>query len=217
MSDARKSARFDPSLLPPSPNLAFERPLWEAGLKLIAGIDEAGRGALAGPVAAGAVVLPADEGVRQRLSGVRDSKQMTPTERETWAKAIQGVAVAYAVGFASSEEIDSLGILAANRQAMQRALASLGCTPDHVLLDCFLLPELPIPQTSLIKGDCRVLSIAAASVLAKTARDAHMRLLDEKFPGYGFTIHKGYGTPAHRRAIAALGASAVHRKSFRLI
>jgi ribonuclease HII len=214
-SDARKSGRFDTSLLPATPDLTFEQALWQAGWLMVAGIDEAGRGALAGPVAAGAVILPADEKMMITLQGVNDSKQMTPTQRETWAVIICQTAAAQAVGFASNEEIDGLGIVPANRLAMQRALAALAVPPDHLLLDCFFLPEIPIPQTSLIKGDCRSLSIAAASVLAKTARDAHMRALDEQFPGYGFAIHKGYGTLAHRQAIETLGVSAVHRKSFR--
>lgn len=208
------TARFDPGLLPPRPNLSFELPLWQAGLLNICGVDEAGRGALAGPVVAGAVILPADERIMTTLEGVNDSKQMTPTERETWSKKIRQVASAQAVGFASNEEIDTSGIVPATRLAMQRALTSLAIICDHVLLDCIFLPEISIPQTSLIKGDCRSLSIAAASVLAKTARDALMRTLEERVPGYNFAGHKGYGTLAHRQAIARLGLSSVHRKSF---
>lgn len=217
MSVAHKSRRFDISLLPPAPDLSFEQALWREGLVCVAGVDEAGRGALAGPVAAGAVILPPEMGLTAVLAGVRDSKQMTPSERETWAEQIRRAAVACAVGFASHDEIDTLGILPANRLAMQRALESLTPSPEYLLLDCIFLPEIPLPQTSLIKGDCRSLSIAAASVLAKTARDAHMRTLDAQFPGYGFAVHKGYGTLAHRQAIAVLGPSAVHRKSFRLV
>jgi ribonuclease HII len=211
------SARFDASLLPAAPDLAFEQALWQAGVTAVAGLDEAGRGALAGPVAAGAVILPADAHILTILVGVRDSKQMTPAERQSRAAIIRQAALGHAVGFASSVEIDELGIIPANRLAMQRALAALSIAPAHLLLDCFLLPETALPQTSLLKGDCRSLSIAAASVLAKTARDAHMQSLDAQFPGYGFATHKGYGTVAHRQAIARLGPSAVHRKSFRLL
>ena len=126
------------------------------------------------------------------------------------------MAVCHAVGFAPSEEIDRIGILSATRLAIQRALDALPIQPDHLLLDCLLLPENPVPQTSLIKGDCRSLSIAAASVLAKTERDALMQQLDRVHPGYGLAKHKGYGTQAHRQAIARLGNSPIHRKTFKL-
>jgi ribonuclease HII len=216
MNVVHKSGRFDRSLLPARPDLCFEQPLWQAGLRHVCGVDEAGRGALAGPVAAGAVILPASEEILTTLHGVHDSKQMTPAEREIWADVIIQVVDAHAVGFASNEEIDTLGIVPATRLAMLRAIASLSPTSDHLLLDCIFLPEISIPQTSLIKGDCRSLSIAAASVLAKTARDAYMQRLDEQVPGYGLAGHKGYGTLAHRRAISQFGLSGVHRKSFHL-
>jgi len=208
-------SRFDPSLLPEAPDLSFESGLWDAGCQYVAGIDEAGRGALAGPVAAGAVIfLPGTDPTQ--LEGVRDSKQMTPRQRESHARGIQLTAVCHAVGFASSQEIDHLGILPATRLAIQRALGALPVKPDHLLLDCLLLPENPVPQTSLIKGDCRSLSIAAASVLAKTERDALMRQLDQEYPGYDLAKHKGYGTQDHRQAIAELGNSPIHRKTFKL-
>lgn len=194
--------------------LTFERHLWEGGWQRVAGMDEAGRGALAGPVCAAAVILPPDPALAQTLSGVRDSKQMTPLEREAWAPRIQQAALAWGVGFASAEEIDALGIVAATKLAATRALKNL--LPDYLLTDFLLFPELDLPQTALIKGDRRSLSVAAASVLAKTARDSLMRDLDAQYPGYGFAQHKGYGTPAHRRALERWGALPLHRRSFAL-
>ncbi len=208
---------FDRTLLPLEPDLSFEQVLWDAGLTFVAGIDEAGRGALAGPVAAAAVVLPAEQEIRGWLKGVRDSKQMTPGQRETMRERILQFAAAWGVGFASAGEIDQLGILPATRLAACRALEELIPCPSHLLLDYLFLPDVTTPQTALVKGDCRSLSIAAASVLAKTSRDAHMRELDLDYPGYGFATHKGYGTVAHRQALHRLGVSPVHRSSFELL
>jgi ribonuclease HII len=208
--------KFDPRLIPASPDLSFELPLWSAGLQRVAGLDEAGRGALAGPVAAAAIILPAGLEILPALHGVRDSKQMTPVQRQFWAERLQAQALCYAVGFASHAEIDLYGIVPATRLAMQRALSQLPLAPQHLLLDFLDLPDLSIPQTGLVKGDRRSLSIAAASVLAKTARDELMCRLDQQYSGYGFAIHKGYGTLAHRRALQALGPSPVHRLSFHL-
>ncbi|MBC8496510.1 MAG: ribonuclease HII [Anaerolineales bacterium] len=208
------TSRIDPQLIPANPNLEWERALWEAGILRIAGIDEAGRGALAGPVAAAAVILPPERSIARELSGVRDSKQMTPSQRESWSKRIQEIALAFGVGMASSKEIDFLRIVPATQLAAQRAIATLTIKPEHLLLDYIFLPDIPLPQTSLIKGDMRSLSIAAASVLAKTSRDALMIELDEQYPGYGLAKHKGYGTAAHRQAIEQLGPSAIHRMSF---
>ena len=199
------------------PDLSFEFSLWRSGVSLIAGLDEAGRGAWAGPVAAGAVILSPAADLVERLSGVRDSKQMTPRQRGVWAEKIRAVALAWGVGFATALEIDELGILPATRLAMQRALAMLDIAPEHLLLDAVRLPGVALPQTALIKGDCRVLSIAAASVLAKTERDRWMEKLDVEFPGYGFARHKGYGTAVHRTALESLGACGQHRKSFKPI
>ena len=197
------------------PDLSFEHILWQSGLTYIAGMDEAGRGALAGPVAVGAVILSNKPHLSSTLSGVRDSKQMTPRARERLAPRIKESALAWGVGFASSDEIDSLGIVAATRLAALRALEALSVFPDFLLTDFRLeLPELDIPQTSLIKGDAKCLSIAAASVLAKTTRDALMCDLDSQYPGYGLGKHKGYGTPFHRLAMKRLGYSTIHRKSF---
>ena len=197
------------------PGLDFEQPLWQAGCAWVAGIDEAGRGALAGPVSAAAVVLPADPSISSRLFGVRDSKLMTALQRATFARIIRDFAVSCGVGFASSEEIDTVGIVPATRLAAQRALQQLDCVPGHLLLDWLFLPDVDQPQTSLVKGDRRSLSIAAASVLAKASRDALMIELDCQYPGYGLAGHKGYGTERHRAALERLGPSPIHRRSYR--
>jgi ribonuclease HII len=215
MIKLRSNSRLDPALVPDSPDLTFEYGLWQAGLRIVAGIDEAGRGALAGPVAAAAVILPPETiDLRNLLSGVRDSKQMTAEQRFECAGRIRRYALACAVGMSSAEEIDRLGIVPATRLAVQRALDGLSFLPEHLLLDYLILPENCTPHTALIKGDCRSLSIAAASVLAKTSRDVLMVELDTCFPGYGLSQHKGYGTFAHRQAISRLGLSAIHRSTF---
>jgi ribonuclease HII len=208
--------KFDLALLPSEPDLSFESPLWEAGLSYVAGIDEAGRGALAGPVVAAAVILPPEARMVERLEGVRDSKQMTPEQREQARVKILQYALTWGVGFAAVEEIDQMGILPATRLAAGRAIDALKLVPLHLLLDYLFLPEVPISQTALIKGDCRSLSIAAASILAKTSRDAVLREFEHAYPGYGFASHKGYGTQAHREALNQLGISPVHRLSFAL-
>jgi ribonuclease HII len=197
-----------------NPDLSLEIPLWQGGISRLAGVDEAGRGAWAGPVAAAAVILPADEQILQTLKGVRDSKQMTPLQRSRWAGQIRQMAVAWGVGMASNQEIDALGIVPATRLAMQRALQALKIPPQHLLIDALRLPEIEVPQTSLPHGDAVSLSIAAASVLAKTARDAVMVEFDHQFPGYSFARHKGYGTAAHSAALQRLGACPLHRFSF---
>ena len=203
--------------LPKFPTLDFEQFLWNDGFARIAGIDEAGRGAWAGPVCAAAVILPPNPSLTRTLNRVRDSKLMTPLARETWAPHIKEAALAWGVGFASAEEIDALGIVRATKLAATRALDSLSpnhLIPDYLLTDYLLFPEIDLPQTALVKGDRRSLSVAAASVLAKTARDALMRELDGQYPGYGFARHKGYGTRIHQDAIGRLGVCAIHRKSF---
>ena len=206
--------KFDKASLPDSPHLRHESALWANGALWIAGIDEAGRGALAGPVAAGAVVLPKTSGLKQDLAGVRDSKEMSPAARETWSQVIRELAVSCAIGLASAQEIDTLGIVPATRLASSRALKNLDVCPDCLLLDYLNLPGVTITQVSLVKGDMRSLSIAAASILAKTTRDAILVELDERYPGYGFAAHKGYGISSHREAIQNLGPSPVHRFSF---
>jgi ribonuclease HII len=204
----------DPKKMRIQPVTTFEQVLWSGGVTLIAGVDEAGRGAWAGPVAAGAVILPQRPDLAECLPGVRDSKQMTALQRARWAEVIRSLACAWGVGFASSTEIDDLGILPATRLAMQRAIGQLACAPQHLLVDAVRLPQVDLPQQSLIKGDARVLSIAAASVLAKTARDALMIELDGCYPGYSLGRHKGYGTAVHRAAVQRLGPCAIHRRTF---
>ena len=201
-----------------NPDLTYEKNLWPY-YKHIAGLDEAGRGALAGPVAVGAVILPHGNPATllQALAGVRDSKQMTPFERESLAPHIKETALTWCVAFASSDEIDTLGIVPATRLAALRALQGLTLSPHYLLTDFRLeLPQLDISQTALVKGDALCLSIAAASVLAKTARDELMRELDSQYEGYGLRRHKGYGTQAHRTAMKEMGMSSIHRKTFRL-
>ncbi|HSV85560.1 MAG TPA: ribonuclease HII [Levilinea sp.] len=197
----------------PAPTLEFEQPLWQTGAESVAGVDEAGRGAWAGPVSAGAVILPPDLRIIERLAGVRDSKQMTPAQRAHWAAVIQQEALACAVGFAAHQEIDLLGLLPATRLAMVRALQQLSLEPQHLLVDAIRV-TCSTPQTILIHGDARSLSIAAASVLAKTARDAWMVEMDQVYPGYTFCRHKGYGTAAHQQALLRFGVCGIHRQSF---
>jgi ribonuclease HII len=201
------------------PTLDYEQRLWNDGFLHIAGIDEAGRGALAGPVSAAAVILPIDLSIQQKFSGVRDSKLMTPQAREVWAPLIQSAASGWGIGFASAEEIDTFGILPATKMAATRALLALiskfeDLDPDYLLTDFLIFPEIDLPQTALIKGDQLSLSISAASVLAKTARDAYMRMIDNQYPGYSFARHKGYGTVAHLHALERMGMCEIHRKSF---
>jgi len=201
-----------------NPDLTHEIQLW-LQYQFIAGLDEAGRGALAGPVAVGAVILPHGDPalLASTLSGARDSKQLTPRQRARLAIPIKEVALHWSVGFADAHEIDAQGIVRATRLAAIRALHQFSVTPDYLLTDFRLeLPQLEIPQTSLVKGDARCLSIACASILAKTERDALMLELDERHPGYGLGKNKGYGTQAHRSALKRLGFSSIHRKSFRV-
>jgi ribonuclease HII len=210
------AVKFDLSLLPAAPDFHFESELWAKGIKYVAGIDEAGRGALAGPVSAAAMVLPAEIELQELLEGVRDSKEMTPEQREFWSWRLKKFALSWGVGFASHQEIDTLGIVPATRLAVQRAVNELAPAPQHLLIDYLELPECPLPQTALVKGDSRSLSIAAASILAKTSRDALMRQMDICYPDYGFATHKGYATATHRRALLRLGPTPIHRRSFEL-
>jgi ribonuclease HII len=183
--------------------------------RLIAGVDEAGRGPLAGPVVAAAVILDP----RRRIAGLKDSKQLTPARRETLAALIRGRALCWAVGWAECHEIDTLNILEATHLAMRRALLGLAVCPRSVLVDGNRLPRLmdlaPGCLTrAIIKGDCSEPAISAASILAKTQRDAIMRRLDVVYPGYGMAVHKGYGTADHLAALVRLAACAIHRRSF---
>ena len=199
-----------------NPDLTHETNLWPH-YKYIAGLDEAGRGALAGPVAVGAVILPHGNPtlLASTLAGARDSKQMTPRARARLAIQIKDVALNWSVGFAAAVEIDTQGIVRATRLAAMRALRQFSLSPQYLLTDFRLeLPHLELPQTSLVKGDAHCLSIACASILAKTERDALMLDLDERHPGYQLGKHKGYGTQAHRSALRRLGVSEIHRKTF---
>lgn len=199
----------------PTPSLDYETHLWSQGYRYVAGLDEAGRGAWAGPVVAAAVVLPPDEpDLWRRLAGVRDSKVLTPARREVLLEVIQQHALALGVGAVAPAEIDTLGIVPATHKAMTLALERLSLPADYLLIDHVLLPGVPLPQHSLSKGDSHVLSIAAASILAKVSRDRVMVKLEAKFQGYGFAQHKGYGTAQHRAALEVLGPCPVHRLSF---
>jgi ribonuclease HII len=199
----------------PTPTLTYERRQWALGFRHVAGLDEAGRGAWAGPVVAAAVILPPDDlGLPYRLDGVRDSKTLTAFRRETLLESIQHHAVTVGVGVVPPDGIDTLGIVPATRDAMAQALDALSPLADCLLVDHISLPDVPLPQHSLPKGDVRVLSIAAASIVAKVNRDAIMRELEDQFPGYGFARHKGYGTVQHRAALEQLGPCAIHRLSF---
>jgi len=204
-------------IVPERPTLKYEHELWEKGFRIVAGLDEAGRGAWAGPVFAAAVVLPTDDRVLSLLSGVRDSKRMTANQRSRWKDCIQSASVAWKVSSASAAEIDDIGIVPATCLAMQRALDELTYEPTYLLVDYIQIRDCTCPQLSLPKGDCRSLSIAAASVLAKTARDAYMVALEERYPGYGFARHKGYGTRQHRSALDKFGPCSIHRFTFRPI
>ena len=206
--------RIDPGLIPLRPNLDFERTFWQQGITLVAGIDEAGRGALAGPVTAASVILPPQEEILITLSGVLDSKQLTAIDREGQRRLIESCSKAWGVGFASHTEIDQLGIVNATRLAIQRALDKMDLDSQHLLVDYLTLPDNPLPQTRLTKGDARSLSIAAASILAKTHRDALMIFLADEYPAYNFSANKGYGTAQHREMIQTQGPCHLHRMTF---
>lgn len=191
--------------------------LFAQGYSFVAGLDEAGRGCLAGPVVAAAVILPLAADTTQlmeRLVGVQDSKQVTRLNRERLYNVIIQHALAVSVGVGSVELIDERNILQATKYAMQTALAQLSPAPQALLLDALLLPTIALPQRSIIKGDARCLSIAAASIIAKVTRDRLMLHLHEAYPLYGFDQHKGYGTEAHLAALHTYGATPYHRHSF---
>ena len=203
--------------MPKRASFRIERTIWGDDTHLIAGVDEVGRGPLAGPVAAGAVILPMGQratGKFRFLKHVNDSKQLTHDQREELAPLIWENAVAAQVGFVSVEMIDRIGIAEASRQAMLSAIGGLGVRPQHLLLDAFPLHACKLPQTPIIGGDGLSLSIAAASIIAKVARDRVMDGHDCSYPGYGFQHNKGYYTPEHARAIQELGPCDLHRRSF---
>jgi ribonuclease HII len=196
------------------PGLAFERAAWEQGHRLIVGIDEAGRGAWAGPVVAAAVVLPSvDDSLLARLSGVRDSKLLSAAQRERCYGEIMMVARAVGVGSSAADEIDKVGIVPATRAAMLQAVDQLCIAPDFFLIDALTLP-VDRPQRGLIKGDRHCLSIAAASIIAKVTRDRWMVARSAAWPAFGMARNKGYGTPEHRRALDLHGPTAIHRYSY---
>ena len=199
--------------------LQFERQAWGRGFVRLAGVDEAGRGPLAGPVVAAAVVfdrsfLEAEQ--YGRLKSVNDSKRLTPRERETLFLALtETCPCVFGLGIADVAEIDALNILRATHLAMVRAIKAVSPSPDFVLVDGLPVPGLPIPSLSIIQGDGRSLSIAAASILAKVTRDRMMIQLDQQYPQYGFIKHKGYGTKVHMKALLDFGPCSAHRRSFR--
>jgi len=188
----------------------FEQEARRCGYRRIAGIDEAGRGPLAGPVVAAAVILP----VHVRLVGVDDSKQLSETERERLYPAILEKAVGVGIGVADAGEIDTLNILEATRLAMRRAIENVAPPPDYLLTDAVILPEVRIPLRPIIKGDALSLSIAAASIIAKVTRDRLMATYHERFPQYNFLSHKGYGTAEHLRMLVRFGPCSIHRLTF---
>lgn len=191
---------------------APEQALRYRGFRTIAGVDEVGRGALFGPVVAAAVILP--EKMRGLASsGLKDSKQLLRKDRERLDRRIRKIALAVSIAEVDAETIDRVNIYQATRLAMLAAVQGLSILPDHLLIDAMRIDH-PCSQTKLIYGDSLSLSIAAASVIAKVHRDARMRALDDVHPGYGLASHKGYGTPAHRKALVELGPSALHRRTF---
>ena len=190
----------------------YERDLRSRGFRLIAGVDEAGRGPLAGPVVAAAVVLPPG----LRLKGLDDSKKLTPVVRDRLHEEILTGAVAFSESVVSEKDIDRINIYQASLKAMQEAVTKLHPAPDYVLVDAVQIPEIPVPQLPLVKGDGLSASIAAASVLAKVTRDRLMDSYDREYPQYGFARHKGYGTREHVEAICKYGPCPIHRVSFNL-
>ncbi len=206
-------------------NMKYENIIRAQGFNAIVGMDEAGRGAWAGPVAVGAVSLPLGlPGLSKLLADVRDSKEMTPLQRTRVVETVKERALAWGIGLASHAEIDELGIEIAQRVAMQRALDDMRLRyptfqPDCLLLDALLWPEMigKIPQVSIVDGDARSLSIAAASIVAKTWRDTLMNELDTQYPPYGFAVHKGYGTAKHQAALKTHGTCAIHRRYYKPI
>lgn len=188
----------------------FEQPLHADGVQHVAGVDEVGRGALAGPVVAAAVILPVDA----MIIGLDDSKRLTPKKREVLFDEITAIAIAYGLGSVDAAVIDTLNIRRANLQAMKEAVEALPLSPGHLLIDGLDSIEWKGPQTSIVRGDARSLTIAAASIIAKVTRDRIMISCDYDYPGYGFAQHKGYGTAAHLAAIDVKGLSNIHRRSF---
>jgi len=195
------------------PDFSEENKLQKDGFLYIAGLDEVGRGSLAGPVVTGLVVFPAGADY-EWLASVRDSKELTSKKREELAPLIKSTALVAEIGMSTAEEIDDLGIVTATRLAMQRSLDAALLMPQFLLIDAIKLPSSNIPQKSIVKGDSKCLSIAASSILAKVTRDSLMSGLSLEYPGYGFEKHKGYGTSKHLEAINRLGPCRLHRLTF---
>ena len=191
----------------------FERACQRSGYRQIAGIDEAGRGALAGPVIAAAVILPINCGI----VGLKDSKQLTPKQRDLLSDEIYRIAVSVGIGSVDNHVVDNLNVLEATLLAMRQAIEKLTPQPDYLLVDGINFPAIDIQGEAITKGDNRSYSIAAASIIAKTTRDRLMIALDRTYPNYGFSQHKGYPTSQHRHAIAQFGASDIHRHTFKLL
>ncbi len=208
---SRSAIRVSRSPLAPRPSFRFERAAARSGAKIIAGVDEAGRGPLAGPVVAAAVILP--DGFK--LRGLNDSKQLTAERRDEFFQVLTGdPRVVFGVGIVEADWIDRINILQATHRAMAEALRRLPVQPDHVLVDGLPVKSFTIPQTAIVKGDARSFSIAAASVIAKVTRDRLMLALHVQYPVYGFDQHKGYPTPDHLAALRAHGPCPIHRRTF---
>lgn len=188
----------------------FEEELYDAGNHLICGVDEVGRGPLAGPLVVAACILPPF----LRIDGINDSKKLSEKKRNELYKLIMKEALYYKIVFISEEDVDTLNIYQATKKGMLEAIYGLDKKPDHVLIDAMPLGELEIPHTSIIHGDARCASIAAASILAKVTRDQYMEKMDIKYPNYGFKKHKGYGTKAHIEALEKYGPCEIHRKTY---
>ncbi|MBN1992975.1 MAG: ribonuclease HII [Anaerolineae bacterium] len=199
------------------PDLQKEIALLKQGYRFVAGLDEVGRGAWAGPVVAAAVILPFDrpEAVAKTLAGLHDSKKLGPNRREIFFGLIQKTALAVSVGMAPAAMVDENNVVGATRYAMQQALVNLSLSPDYLLLDYLTLPDVMLPQHAFPKADNLSLTVAAASVIAKVTRDRLMVELSDIYPGYGFDQHKGYGTPAHRAALIKQGPCPLHRFSYK--
>ena len=188
----------------------YEQKLYDEGCVYVAGVDEVGRGPLAGPIAAAVVILKKDD----LIEGINDSKKLSAQKREELYKVITERAVSYAVGIVSPAEIDEINILQATYKAMREALSKLSVKPDHLLADAVTIPLIDVPQTAIIKGDAKSISIGAASIVAKVTRDKMMEEYDKIYPGYGFAQNKGYGSAEHIKAIKEKGICSIHRKTF---
>jgi len=206
---AKRTAKSDDA--PRDHTLSLETLLWDLGYARVAGVDEVGLGPWAGPVVAAAVVFPARTRV---IPGVDDSKKLAPARREDLSAAIRDRAAGVAVGIVSVAELDALGVHDAGLEAMRRAVTGLAPSPDYLLVDARCVPNVAMGQTSFVRADTFVYSVAAASIVAKVYRDALMLEMDARFPGYGFGQHMGYGTAAHLEALERLGPCEIHRRSF---